>query len=1313
MKESNSKYIHQIPPVPINKKALESKNLVLVESIEQLKDTLKLGYVKDFLAWDLETSGLDPEVDYIVGFSYALDNKTGYYVPLRHMVGNNLPIESLDIFYQALKEVKKRTFVYNMRFDYRFMEYSGYDMSIIPYYDVSVGIWLADTNYKFPSLKWASKHFMGWDMETFEQTLNGVVNFSYLTPQEAYRYASLDALSTFCLVNYSVQFWTESGTAGKLDNAFLYPFMKCEEQRIKIDVDYLKETLQSEQKELIELEKEIYSQLGTIIKINSNKQLGDALQRIGINTGKFTPTGQMKVDIKTLEYYNYKTPHPIINLLIKHSQKLKLITSYYTTLINESERMPKGLRFNYQTNNVPTSRLSSGSDKKNSYFAHMNVQAQPKPHPNDWYLVDELGEDKKNNISILGYNFSTDIKSNKVVEGFNQDKNIRKAYTVDDDSYWVSVDFSGQELRIIANYSNEPTWVNTFLTGGDLHKQMAISMWGKDNYNKELRKRAKCVEGNSLIITDSGIVPIKSLSNFREVDKFTPLNLKVMTNEGFKETEYFYYGGIKETRVIKTKKGRVLECSIVHPILTDKGWVESKDLSIGDKLSAPRLSYPNYNYQDIRFNFWFDNNDIKQGDLPFIRITENWGYFLGTLMGDGCISKSSVYYAVSDIDNDLLEYNIRVMKDLGLKPTISKRQKYGGGPYLNIIYCGSKRLIRFLNHLGVCSNLRKIIDVPKVILKSPLTVVCSFVRGLFDTDGTSASGDKIELSSKSKDFLNKIQLILQTLGIQSSVSITNKVKGIYYYKLKVYKESGRVFRELIGFESKRKSKGLDNFVNSYSGRDYNLDYDEVISIEESKAEVFDLTVKDNHNFISNGLVSHNTLNFGMTYGMTGRSLAEKFSISEEEGNEIVDRFWKAAPKIKSFQNACINLAKKKGTIYNYFGRPRRVRYWLSSSEPRLRAFGVRTVNNCYSPDTEFLTSNGWMLAKDITPDTDIAYYDDTDNSVKYSKAGKRYINKATNTVTIESDNVSLDVTLNHRMYIKPGNRRHYSIINASGLVFMKDFYINSACTKFNYESNLELIDSLLNDWLSYDILMEYFKSIYMDLVKLSTLKDYKGSLMVSGKGDVDKIQLVLSLHGISVSYELVDIEKDLHKVTYILNSDSYIDRKESVSFNILDYEVEYSCFSVPTGLLIVRRNGKIAICGNTVIQSVGAELLKRSVILLDKNLFRNPKYKDSVRFLNTVHDEINFEVKKDKVEEILPIILSSMEVKLEGWKVPIIAGIEIGDSWGRTFPFHFEDGKLVPTYEEVTVEEQAEEVKEVQEVKVEKEKDNLEFDWLD
>lgn len=55
----------------------------------------------------------------------------------------------------------------------------------------------------------------------------------------------------------------------------------------------------------------------------------------------------------------------------------------------------------------------------------------------------------------------------------------------------IVVHNSAQELRIPANLSREPVWVNAFVSGGDVHKSTAITIWGEENYNKDYRKMAK------------------------------------------------------------------------------------------------------------------------------------------------------------------------------------------------------------------------------------------------------------------------------------------------------------------------------------------------------------------------------------------------------------------------------------------------------------------------------------------------------------------------------------------------------------------------------------------------------------------------------------------------------------------------------------------------------------------------------------------------------------------------------------------------------------------------------------------------------
>ena len=172
MSDKTGTYEHFIKPAKPQLQYPRELNHVLVDSLDKLTQIFSENEGK-YIAWDTETSSLDPTVGTIVGFSFAYDDKTGYYVPLRHKPGGNIedPEKALDLFYNHLLKAKV-SFLYNARFDLRFMEYQGYDMGCLKFYDVYIGAWLADTNNKNMSLKANEKHFLGWDPDTFTAKLS-------------------------------------------------------------------------------------------------------------------------------------------------------------------------------------------------------------------------------------------------------------------------------------------------------------------------------------------------------------------------------------------------------------------------------------------------------------------------------------------------------------------------------------------------------------------------------------------------------------------------------------------------------------------------------------------------------------------------------------------------------------------------------------------------------------------------------------------------------------------------------------------------------------------------------------------------------------------------------------------------------------------------------------------------------------------------------------------------------------------------------------------------------------------------------------
>lgn len=531
--KDKANYVPWVGAVPKIENWYKNFNFVLVESMEDLEKIFD-GKKDFYMAFDTETTGLDFEEIDLVGYSFCLDGKTAYYVPVYHFqYSGNLSEESVKFIYDRMCEAKK-VFMYNMRYDARIIEYYGYkdnkeeldkkrwlyakfDMSKVSYYDVSVPVWIADTNIKYPSLKWASLHYLGIEQLHFDEVIEDAGSFFYLNPsdnQDTVFYAAADALCTFLLATNTVRYFQEGGWSAKFDNMMLYPLLHYENEKIWIEGSVLKEYYKIATDRVDKLERDVYNMIGNQINLNSPIQVSQAFERLGIDTGQRTDSGAMAVGIKVLADLpkEYVDNYPALRSYIEYKKTAKLISSYIKPFLKEYDR--RGYcRFAYKTTEVPTGRLACGKDGKNSFFSPINAQSIPKPHVKMEDVFD-LGDrnlfSKKDNI-IMGYKFvysSYDENGKHIipddsryigwVEGMDDDLNIRMSISPkllkddgDDDFLYTSFDYAAEELRIAANLSREPNWVKAFTSGDDIHKSTACAIWGEEHYNRDYRKMAK------------------------------------------------------------------------------------------------------------------------------------------------------------------------------------------------------------------------------------------------------------------------------------------------------------------------------------------------------------------------------------------------------------------------------------------------------------------------------------------------------------------------------------------------------------------------------------------------------------------------------------------------------------------------------------------------------------------------------------------------------------------------------------------------------------------------------------------------------
>lgn len=976
--EDKNTYEHYVKPAQVMDNFEEIYKLEhrLIRSYDELYNFYKNEFKPNtFFAWDTETTSLNAEQGVktgdlvegkIVGYSFTQDGHIGYYVPVSHP-DYSLGYKVLKIFYAMICR-SKLNLLYNCRFDMRFLEamtpekydYTPeqdekiykFDLSGIKYIDVQNTVWLADTNVAMPSLKKSEKHFLGWNPPTFSETIGDESNFGYLPAEQGYRYASLDALATYHLFFKTEKYYTEAGAAAKLDNDLLYPLMRLENTPINVDHDYLQSMRGDVLKHLEDLKKYLFETAGREYNINSGRELVTIFQQLGIDTGKRTKTGIMETNIKAIE--GYVASHgdsEYLNKLVEYKKLLKFDNSYLEKMLemSEAENVAKHpIRFCYFTNKVPTGRLASGTDGKNSYFSKLNFQSLPKPHSHNYHVHKATPEQIANGEDLCGYIFNDDPNGSLgLAEGQDPHLNVRKAFCpIDNDSVVVSVDMCAEELRLVANIYKEQTWIKAFNSGQDVHKSTACKIFGEENYCKEARKKAKCISGDSLLYTDIGIIKIRDVNPNRIEGLPIDVDFNISTPEGVCRCSKFIYNGNKNTIKFNMNNGATLEVTLDHLVRSDNKWVRADSLHIGDYIDFESVAIDSNNYQTIDLSY------INGAKLTF---SKELSYYVGAILGDGNISRKNVYFMSEDYE--LIQYMSSIVKQYNLGEANENIQKYTKTTHRPFIRlnCGPKKARDLCRDIGLIDDAgHKQFKVPDVVLKSPNDVKFAFIQGIFDTDGTISkyNGHKsnfcLDFCTKSNELAVGCMNILRSLGVSCRICRSyNKVYKRMYYKVKLRATSARRFLELGGFKCIHKQDRLKEWCKNVSfTKEYKKHY-MIESIENSSTDVYDLTIEnESHSFLANGFVVHNCASFGILYGASAYGFHNQFpDMTLEECEEFIEKFKAALPSIEAGQKASVRYAKKNGFVKTYFGRPRRVKYYLNHPDRSMRSFGERTVKN--------------------------------------------------------------------------------------------------------------------------------------------------------------------------------------------------------------------------------------------------------------------------------------------------------------------------------------------------------------------------------
>ncbi len=221
---------------------------------------------------------------------------------------------------------------------------------------------------------------------------------------------------------------------------------KMERAGVRIDEDHLSHLSSEYEAELARIEKEIHELAGEEFLISSPKQLSVILfEKLGLPILKKTKTGYSTAE-SVLE--QLQEHHPLPGRILAWRKLAKLKSTYIDALPPLVDERTGRIHPSFHQLGAATGRLSASNP---------NVQ----------------------NIPIRG----------------SEGARIREAFVPAEGRVLLAADYSQVELRIVAHYSGDPSLIDAFKHGHDIHRRTAAEVAGIDleDVDDEMRARAKAV----------------------------------------------------------------------------------------------------------------------------------------------------------------------------------------------------------------------------------------------------------------------------------------------------------------------------------------------------------------------------------------------------------------------------------------------------------------------------------------------------------------------------------------------------------------------------------------------------------------------------------------------------------------------------------------------------------------------------------------------------------------------------------------------------------------------------------------------------
>jgi len=474
---------------PILQAQILKRDYKIISSIDELQKWIKTAQKTGRVAFDTETTSLDPLKAELVGFSLSVESGSACYVPLQHKVPgfriqdseskNKKEISNLDLFspptpnpesrilnpnqitlsqaITALKPLLEDESVLkigqNIKYDMLVMQQHG--VNITPLDDTMLLSYVLYAGLHGHSMDELSERYLGIKPISYNEvagTGKNKLRFDEIEIEKAANYAAEDADITLRLWEYlkpkvaQAKLLTLYET---IERPLVNVLERMELRGIKVDLQQLDALSKDFAVRMAEYEREIYALAGREFNVGSPKQLGEVLfDEMKLEGGKKSDkSGAYGTDSSILEDLA-EQGHALPQKILEWRQLAKLKNTYTDSLASQINQKTGRVHTNFAMAIASTGRLSSNDP---------NLQ----------------------NIPI------------RSIEG----KKIRHTFVAEPGSLLLAADYSQIELRLLAHVADIPSLKEAFKNGNDIHAITASQMFGVpvSEVDGELRRRAKTI----------------------------------------------------------------------------------------------------------------------------------------------------------------------------------------------------------------------------------------------------------------------------------------------------------------------------------------------------------------------------------------------------------------------------------------------------------------------------------------------------------------------------------------------------------------------------------------------------------------------------------------------------------------------------------------------------------------------------------------------------------------------------------------------------------------------------------------------------